>query len=105
MAEVPHLAFPIRRGPNGHLAEVEQDSLDEIATCIVTILSYPLGSLPLEPTFGTAEQFTGASIPELRTALAEWEPRVGVEVEVTDRDLQRFIDYVQVTVAGNEGIA
>lgn len=103
MADVPHFAFPFRFGTNHHAVEVEQDSPDDIAASVAVLLSYPIGFLPALPTFGVIDQLGGANLQEIRTALAEWEPRVGVDVVITDYDLRRFVEYVQAQVPASEG--
>lgn len=104
MADVPHFAYPFRRPTGGHVVEVDQDSADEISACIVVILSYPIGFIDRDPTFGVEEQaFDQVNVSEIRAALAEWESRVGVEIVVDDSQLARFVEYVEVQVPSSEG--
>lgn len=85
MTEIPHFSLPFRfAGPQA--AVVEQDSLEEIADCLVAVLTCPQGfrvelpdfGLP-DPTFSTPQ----VSRELLREVVEEWEPRASLTF---DRD-------------------
>jgi phage baseplate assembly protein W len=80
MTDIPHFALPFRfQTPAA--AVVEQDSLDEIAGCVLAILACPLGFRVELPDFGvpdlTFEQ-QPVDTASVRALVEEWEPRAGV---------------------------
>lgn len=78
--KIPHLAWPPRFALNGHLAANEQDSIEDIETCVVVSLLTPPGWRADEPQFGSRPEFpllplnTGA----LAAAITRDEPRAGI---------------------------
>lgn len=82
---IPQLAIPFQFGPNGQPLTVEQNSLDDVAACVAVILATPLGSRVDIPLLGVEDQtFSQTFDPGLLTAaVAEWEPRAVITVQVT----------------------
>lgn len=79
--DVPHLDFPVRIAGNS-LAQVEQDSTEEIAASLTAILVTPVGSIAELPEFGVTDPTFGLEA-DLLTAVTEagrqetrWEPVV-----------------------------
>lgn len=74
--DVPHLALPFRF-TTPYAAICEQDSLDEIADCVLAILSCPVGFRVELPDFGITDQTfsTIVDTDELLEAIEAWEPR------------------------------
>jgi phage baseplate assembly protein W len=75
----PHFAMPFSAS-NGVVAQVEQDSVEEIEDCVEAVLRTPQGSRVEEPEFGipdaSFEQLgPNPSAEAYLAALAEWEPR------------------------------
>jgi phage baseplate assembly protein W len=56
MADIPHLAWPVRLGPGGQLAVVEQDTVDEIVQNVAVITSTTVGARVERPDFGVSDQ-------------------------------------------------
>jgi phage baseplate assembly protein W len=54
---IPHLDWPVRVGANGHLVANEQDSIDDIASCVAISLMTPPGYRVDEPDFGSRPDF------------------------------------------------
>lgn len=76
--ELGHFTYPFTFGPTGAANVAEQDSDQEIASCVANILVCPPGfraDLPdfgsPDPTFGTVPLNTEAE----RVAIARYEPR------------------------------
>lgn len=82
--DVPVPAFPLRLRPDGTLAVVQQDSLEDVRACVHMQLLTPLGSRPLAPDFGVDDPtFTGAiDADELAAALEDGDDRASVTVSV-----------------------
>lgn len=85
--EIPHLAWPLELLPNGALATVEQDTIEDIEQCVHVLLKMPAGSRPLAPLVGRVddETFIGTDADELETRLTDpdvGEPRAVVSVTV-----------------------
>jgi phage baseplate assembly protein W len=79
----PHFALPFRiRGARGAVVN-EQNTEAEILDCVETILRYRQGDRPEAPDFGIPDMTFYSPEPDnerIRTALAEWEPRIDMEV-------------------------
>lgn len=87
MPEVPHIAFPLRRDPDG-LAQVEQDELDDVRQCVHVLLLTPRGSRPLAPDIGVEDPTFADEIDTelLETQLEEMEDRARVTITSTGPD-------------------
>ena len=98
MADVPHLAFPVRVD-GSTFATVEQDSFDDVAGCVELVLRTPRGSRIDAPEFGLPDLTfnEGRVDPALVTgALDRWEDRVG---QVLTLDPASTIDSTDALVA------
>jgi hypothetical protein len=98
MAGVPHLDFPLRLDPKtGHLATVEQDSPDDLATCINVVLHTFLGERDELPRFGVAEMALSREPLDLELLAQQViasEPRAAVLLE-RDPDLfEQLVDGI-----------
>jgi phage baseplate assembly protein W len=51
----PHLSWPLRLANTGHLATVEQDSVDDVAECVEVVLRTRPGELDFHPRFGSPD--------------------------------------------------
>lgn len=51
MADIPHIAWPFRLAAN-RLAQVEQDSIEDVEQNVRAYLATPKGARPLSPDFG-----------------------------------------------------
>jgi hypothetical protein len=94
MADVPlKLAWPLRF-VNGRAATVEQDTVDEIAMCVVTLLRFDVGDRMEAPNFGV-EDLTFRQAPldleQLRGAILEFEPRAQTLIEQDQDQLDTLI--------------
>lgn len=99
MPAPPQFAFPFGRDGYGNIATVPQHSDAEIAGCIQAILCYPLGSRPVYPDFGVAEEAflqSGPNLDEIRQAVLDNEPRAEVEVFLDDASLTNAIAQVRL---------
>lgn len=78
---IPHLDWPVRVGANGHLASNEQDSIDDIASCVAVSLLTPPGYRIDEPEFGSRPDFPllPLDISGLASQLARDEPRAQLD--------------------------
>ena len=90
--DLPHVTLPIRFGNY-----VEQDSDDEIATCVEAITRCELGFREEAPEFGIPSRlFDMAPLDyeSIRSAIEEQEPRASVDVsgstDLVDEAVQRL---------------
>jgi hypothetical protein len=100
MADVPHFAQPFRFS-NPQAAVSEQDSLDEIADCVYSILVCPIGFRVELPAFGIPDPtfaMPAPSLDELRDAIDTWEERAGVVLDEHPDTLDELISRVGVNV-------
>lgn len=83
----------MRVGANGHLASNEQDSIDDIATCVAMSLLTPPGWRDDEPDFGSRLDFPllPVNLADLQSQIARDEPRAQLALrddENTRQDLE-----------------
>lgn len=75
---VPHFRFPFSFTAENGAAIVEQDSVEEILTCVQMIAACSLGACPELPTFGIPDPTFQAAPPNsdpITDAIELWEPR------------------------------
>lgn len=86
MADIPHFKTPFQILGN-QVATVEQDSDDDILTCVETLLRTPVDSRLEHPEYGvedTAFTTSPETIEnEIRESVNEWEPRAEALPEAT----------------------
>lgn len=76
--ERPHFEFPFRRGTDGKIACVEQDTLEHIASCENVIVRCPVGFRDDRPEFGIPfPEFRNIPVDprDIEDALLTYEPR------------------------------
>lgn len=98
MADIPHFRAPFTV-VGGRAATVEQDSDEDILTCVETILRTPLGSRIENPDLGLEDPaFLGElEIDQVcREAIDRSEPRAGAQFET---EIREHIATVQAGVA------
>jgi phage baseplate assembly protein W len=99
MTDLPHFSLPFRFAPS-QAAVNEQDSIDEIADCVLAILMCPLGFRVELPTFGLADPtFTGpVDTTAIQRTIDQWEPRAHFALSARPDRLDELITRAQVTV-------
>ena len=83
------------------IALIEQDTIEEIAQCVYTVLATELGSRDEEPEFGVTDQAhrkLGADFNEIEQAIDEWEPRA--IVSDVDEEWSDITQHVRVIIDG-----
>lgn len=90
---IPHLDWPVRVLPSGHLASNEQDSIDDIATCVAISLLTPPGWRDDEPDFGSRLDFPvlPISLSDLAGQIARDEPRAQLDLR-DDEDSRQDLE-------------
>lgn len=113
MADIPHLSTPFRFvGAEAHAAEVEQDSIEDIAGCVEAIIRTRPGVRIETPDLGVSDptfmtrsspaRTDPASIDALMSEIEVWEPRASIAV--TDGwDFTKWVEELSIKV--REGIA
>lgn len=107
--ETPHFAYPFsfKTQPDGSLAAAvtEQDSVDEVADCVVRITNTPLGSRDELPEFGVTvplfEQ-TPVNVERLVSEIREWEPRAALSGSARIDSLDELLTNVRLDVAASD---
>lgn len=98
--DIPHFTYPFRLEA-GHFATTEQDSLDDITSCVTTICLTPDGWFPELPEFGLPDltfshQPVGSSA--LEEIIVRQEPRARTLIE-EDRDaIDTLATHIRVNV-------
>ncbi len=98
MASRPHIAWPIQLDSNNQLLTCEQGSDQDIASCMATILCWPLGARDLDPEFGiTTPLFRqgGADLDEIKQQLLLREPRAATTI-ADEQALTGLVEQVRV---------
>ncbi len=72
------LRLPLELGPTGSLSTLTQDTSDELAQSVRTLVSTVIGERAALPDYGIVEQLGAVAIDEadIAEAIADWEPRV-----------------------------
>jgi phage baseplate assembly protein W len=97
-ADIPHLKFPLQVA-HGNLAVVEQDTPEDIAQCVTTILRTPLGLSDSIPDLGLTDQAFyegGADVQEIQQQLAAHERRTDVLITEDPSKLDQALSIVGV---------
>ena len=100
MTDVPHFDLPFRFTAS-QAAVVEQDSVEEIAECVLAILLCPQGYRVELPEFGLADptfSTPGVDLAAVRQAVELWEPRADLLLTQRPDALDELIRRVQVLV-------
>ena len=94
---IPHLAQPFQY-IRGAAAVVDQDSPDEVAQCVATVLAYPTGFALELPEFGTPPQELQApiNVAVIEAAVTRWEPRARANADAGLIDLASLTQSVTV---------
>jgi hypothetical protein len=107
MPEPQHIAFPLQV-VNGQLLTVDQDSPEDVATCVRTMLNTPLGwsDTPRLADMGlTRQEFRmgGPDLGEINGMLERHESRERIEVLQARPDLlDEALSVVNVRLASRE---
>jgi hypothetical protein len=81
VTNIPHFDFPFRFSPNAHAAVVEQDSVAEIESCLMTILLTEEGQRIELPEFGIESplfRLQPLPLDGILNAILDQEPRATV---------------------------
>lgn len=107
MDSLPRLALPLRVVGDRYVS-VEQDTLDEVTTCVTCIALFPQGFRDDRPDFGVPSQEL-SDLPldaqAVEQAIEAYEPRADVQVTETPYDPTDPLATrlrVQVSVARSE---
>lgn len=97
--QVPHLAWPLRLGQDGHLAVVEQDTRQDVVQCVRVLLNTPVGYRLLSPEVGVDDPTfsIGIDAAAVEQTLRRDEPRADVAVSADEVD-ERGHQIVRVQV-------
>lgn len=105
MTEIPHFRTPFQFIA-GVPAEVEQDSIDERAQCVETVLLTEPGTRLENADFGTPPMVLTEApldVELIANAVHRWEPRVNALITETGDTWDELVRHVSVRVGGNDG--
>lgn len=100
MTDVPHFTYPFRFAAP-QVAVNEQDSLDEIADCVLVTLLYPQGFRVDLPEFGLPDptfMVPAPDLDEIRLTIETWEPRASMLITETPDRYDELVARVLVNV-------
>lgn len=109
MTDIPHFALPFRFDTTGgavSAAVLEQDTADEIMSCVLAVVLCPVGFREESPEFGIEDPtFTQgfADADAIADAIAEWEPRAVSSVITRVDSMDELLDYVLVSLGVSSG--
>lgn len=96
--DLPHFSLPLRLDRTG-FAVSEQDTADDIATCVWSILLCPRGFRAELPEFGVVDPTFAQTLPDaeaMSDAVAEWEPRAQAAVSTEADEFDASVAHVRV---------
>jgi phage baseplate assembly protein W len=99
--ETPHFDIPFRLSGSS-IAVVEQDSIDDVADCVVVIVSTPIGWRDEAPTFGIPDQAMirqPLDAAELARDIGSQEPRALLIVDERVDQTDELIALVNIGVS------
>lgn len=72
-----HFSYPFRVADDGSIATMTQDTIEDVAQCVMVITRTPIGSRTELPQFGIPRLEFTSPLPllQLLTAIYLWEPR------------------------------
>lgn len=72
------LRLPLEVGPTGALRTLVQDSPDELAQSVRTLVSTVIGERAALPEYGVVDQVGSIAVDEsdIAQAIVDWEPRI-----------------------------
>lgn len=98
-AGTPHLAVPFLIGADGSALTVEQDSEAEVVQAVSMLVGTRPGTRTMVPAYGiTDPTFVGVQVGELTRAVATWEPRASVSVQMVPGATERVVVAVRTEV-------
>lgn len=101
MTDVPHFSYPFRFATP--LAAVsEQDSLDEIADCVLVTLLCPRGYRAELPEFGLPDltfSSPDVDVDVLRRTVEFWEPRALTIFDAQPDPMDALLSHIQTLVS------
>lgn len=93
MTDVPHFVMPFRfrytGGTRVEAAVAEQDSLDDIFSCVEVVARYTKGERLAQLDFGISDQTfseTDIDLDQVMAEIMEWEPRANLPVDATAQE-------------------
>jgi hypothetical protein len=103
---IPHFAHPFRV-EGGKVAVVDQNSPDEIWTCVETIVRFFKGDRLAVPDFGIVEPtFTTGPIDtdKIRAVVEKWEERAGVLITEHPDRFDEVVRRVLIELKGTDDV-
>ena len=97
MTDVPHFAYPFRFA-TPQAAVVEQDSLDEIADCVLAVLLCPQGFRVELPSFGIEDPTFTTQPVDVSGQAQIWEPRASILFDEQRDRYDELVDRVKLVV-------
>jgi phage baseplate assembly protein W len=101
VTQIPHFSQPFRFG-GPQAAVVEQDSIDEIADCVLSVLACPLGFRVELPEFGSPDlafQTQPVDTASVQALVETWEPRASTLFSQQPDALDELVARVQLNVS------
>lgn len=98
--DAPHFSLPFTFA-TPFAAVSEQDSIDEIADCVLAIMLCPLGYRVELPEFGLPDPAFTSPAPDLgaiRTVVELWEPRAAVVLDAQPDLLDELVAHIETIV-------
>lgn len=98
----PHVQIPFALNANGRPTYCDQDSVEDVESCVMNIVSCPQGDNPYDSDFGRPD-FRGQPIPMqlsgLTQAVTKYEPRL--QDVSAEQALSTVTGVVQVLLSGD----
>lgn len=96
----PQFAMPFRMNPSGIEPElVEEDSEEEIRSCVEVLIRTPLGFFDEAPELGGRPELFeegGPDLDEIQSAISQWEPRADPLIESRPDVLDALVSNLNI---------
>lgn len=98
---VPHVSMPFDLEETGRPSYCEQDSVEDVQSCVLNLLSCQVGANPYDPDFGRPE-FRGDIQPvdtsDLLEQVTDYEPRLDdLDIEVAQSLIEVGVEQISVS--------
>lgn len=95
---VPHFSYPVKFGADGHIAVVEQNSLEDVMSCVAVAAKTERGTRIYVPNFGiTDPTFEESPIDKVTLAaeIRDSEPRSD---NIINEKIDELVDNITIGV-------
>jgi len=106
--DIPHFSYPFQFDIDRHVTVVEQDTIDDVTSCVSVAFLTDEGFRPEVPTFGTSHRVFMNQPLDLEGLIAEveeWESRAEMVMSQMPDIRDPLIDRISAVIALQQAVA